>query len=359
MTEERNVSRNSLKHAAKKYYYRNLVRSILTLCSIIIVTHNNLKYTKLCLESINRITDYHPFELIIVDANSTDGTLEYLSSMPEVRLVRLEKNYPYSYSLNRGIQVAKGEYLCFMNNDVIIVQPKWLKTLIECASSDPRIGIVGPRLCHQELANSTGRGQKHAYILPEGAIPIEFILPDGIRVNFWPSNNTVTPCTYVTGACFLVKRELINNIGPFDEGFFFAYDETDYCLRTWKAGKKVVCNTWTTVIHLESKTIKAVTNKDYEYDIHDYEKPGKRFYRKHSSKDFEMILRQAKGPLRFYLWKIQYKTIWTIQYKTSKAIGLHIGLHLVRQAIYTINANGFTMFLRNATDYFFQRGKNK
>ena len=308
------------------------------------MTHNNLKYTRQCLESIIRVTDYHPFELVVVDANSTDGTLEYLHSRSEVRLVRLEKNYPYSYSLNRGIQVAKGEYLCFMNNDTIIVQPEWLKTLIECAKSDARIGIVGPRLCNQDLVNSTGRRRKHAYILPEDCLP-RYILPDGNHVNVWPSKDTVTPCTYVVGACFLVKHELIDNIGLFDEGFFFAYDETDYCLRTWKAGKRVVCNTWTSVVHLGGKTIKAVTDKDYEYDIHDYEDPAKRFYRKHSSKDFEMILRQAKGPVRFYLWKIQYKP--------NKA------LDLVRQGIQIIRTKGFTVFFEKASDYILQRRKNK
>jgi GT2 family glycosyltransferase len=213
----------------------------------------------------------------------------------------LEKNYPYSYSLNRGIEVAKGEYLCFMNNDTLVVQPKWLKTLIECVKSDARIGIVGPRLSNQESVNSTRQDTRQ---LPR------YMLPDGSHLNIWPSNNTVTPCTYLVGACFLVKRRLIYNIGLFDEGLFFAYEDIDYCIRAWKAGKKVVCNTRTTVVHLGRRTLEAVTNKDYEYDIHDYEDPAKRFYRKHSPKDFELILRQAKGPVRFYLWKIQYKTMW-------------------------------------------------
>ena len=93
------------------------------------------------------------------------------------------------------------------------------------------------------------------------------------------------------------------------------------------------------------KTIKTVAEKDYEYDIHEYENPEKRFYRKHSSKDFEMILRQAKGPARFYLWKIQYKT--------------HKALDLVRQGIGTIRTKGFTVFLRKTSDYIRRRRKNE
>lgn len=271
----------------------------MSLCSIIVVTHNNLNYTKQCLESIIRITQYHPFELIVVDANSTDGTLEYLHSKPEVRLVCLEKNYPYSYSINRGIEAAKGEFLCIMNNDTMIVQPEWLTILIECAKSDARIGIVGPRLCRQHLNNST-RGDEWQCA--------RYIMPDGKHINIWASNDTVTPCTYVVGACFLLKSELIGRVGLWDEGFFFAYDDVDYCLRTWKAGKRVVWNTRSTVVHMGKQTRKSVTDKDYEYNIHDFEDPEKRFYRKHSSKDFEKILRQAKGPFHFYLWKIQKRT---------------------------------------------------
>jgi GT2 family glycosyltransferase len=135
-----------------------------------------------------------------------------------------------------------------------------------------------------------------------------YITPDGKHINIMSSHDTVTQCTYVIGACFLVRSELIDSVGLFDEGFFFAYDDVDYCLRTWKAGRKVVCNTRTRVVHFAKKTRRAVTNKDYEYNIDDFEDPEKRFYRKHSSKDFENILKQAKGPFHFCLWKIRCRT---------------------------------------------------
>lgn len=311
------------------------------LCSIIIVTHNNLHYTKQCLESIIRITDYHPYELILVDAHSTDGTLEYLNSKPEVKLVKLEKNYPYSYSLNKGIQVAKGEYLCFMNNDTIAVEPKWLKILIECLEKDVKIGIAGPRLCNEDL--SITRTREHKLI--EGNQLPRYILPDGRHVPIWSPDNTITPCTYVVGACFVIRHKLIDVVGLFDEGFFFSYDETDYCVRTWEAGKKVVCNTWAKVVHLGFKTTKAVTDKDYDYDIHNYEDPEKRFYGKHTSKDFEMILRQAKGSARFWVWKILYNT--------DRFFGL------IRQGIATIREEGFRISVSRMAHYLFHGRKDR
>jgi GT2 family glycosyltransferase len=225
------------------------VRPELKLCSIIVVTHNNLEYTKQCLESTIRKTDYHPFELIVVDAHSTDGTLDYLRSKPEVRLVPLEKNYPFSYSLNKGIQAAKGEYLCFMNNDILVVQPDWLKILVDCIDNDKRIGIVGPKLLNYNDDRQVRKKSLSTLIIKtqavrwgEGTQLPRYMCPDGKEYKILVEDDTTIACTYVMGACFLAKRRLIDIVGFFDERFFFAYDETDYCVRSWKTGRKVVCN---------------------------------------------------------------------------------------------------------------------
>lgn len=327
---------------------------MLNLCSIIIVTHNNLEYTRRCLESISRKTNYDPFELIVVDAHSTDGTLEYLQSETKVRLLALDKNYPYSYSLNRGIQAAKGEYLCFLNNDILAIQPDWLKILIECVESDTEIGIVGPKFCDPNTLNtdSTVAHRNRLSKLITKTSPItwgegtqlpRYIYPDRREYKILVEDDTITPCTYVMGACFLTKRQLADTVGLFDEEFFFAYDETDYCVRSWKVGRKVVCNTYAKVVHLVGKTIKAVTANDYEYDTGKFENPETRFYKKHSSKDFEMILKRAKGPTRFYLWKIHYR--------------MHNASELVRQGIRTIHVNGLKVFLKKTQHHISKRGK--
>jgi GT2 family glycosyltransferase len=323
----------------------------LSLCSIIVVTHNNLALTKQCLDSLIAKTKYHPYEVIVVDSHSTDGTGEYLASRPEIKTLFLEKNFPYSYSLNRGIKAAKGEYLCFMNNDIIIVQPDWLKTLVTCINNDAEIGIVGPKLCDQNswTTNRTVVRRSRFTKLITKTSPINwgegtqlprYIYPDGKEYKILVEDDTITPCTYVMGACFLAKRQLIDIVGLFDEGFFFAYDETDYCVRSWKAGRKVVCSTYAKVVHLVGKTIKAVTANDYEYDTGRFENPATRFYTKHSSKDFEMILKKAKGPTRFLLWKIQY--------------GMTKALDLYRQGIRTIHDDGLMAFLKKAQYYLFK-----
>jgi GT2 family glycosyltransferase len=324
----------------------------LKLCSIIVVTHNNLEYTIQCLDSIIKKTNYDNFELIVVDAHSTDGTLEYLRSILEMRIVYLEKNYPYSYSLNKGIQAAKGEYLCFLNNDILIIQPDWLNLLVECAEKEAEIGIVGPKFCNLDELKidcySTYKSRisklfvrSSKIVWGEGTQMPRYIFPDREEYKIHVVDDTITPCTYVMGACFLVKRSLIDTVGLFDEKFFFSYDETDYCVRAWKAGFKVVCNSKAKVVHLVGKTMKVVTNKDYEYDTSIYENAKVRFFRKHSSEDFERILKKSKGLFNFYIWKIGYKT----QKK----------LYVVVQGIATIRTKGFVFFLRRARYYILKR----
>ncbi|MFX1520819.1 MAG: hypothetical protein ACFFCD_12955, partial [Promethearchaeota archaeon] len=241
-----------------------------------------------------------------------------------------------------------------MNNDILITQPDWLTILIECALNDAKIGIVGPLFCDMassKACSASIRGNRFSFFSPrvlpivwgEGTQLPRYLYPDGKEYKILVKDDTITPCTYVMGACFLVKRQLIDTVGLFDEKFFFAYDETDYCARSWKAGWKVVCNSKVRVVHLVGKTMKAVTKKDYEYDTQEYENPRTRFFKKHSSKDFEMIIRQAKGVPRFYLWKIQYK--------------IHKALDLSLQGVETIRKKGFAFFLERTQYYIFHRNK--
>lgn len=98
------------------------------LLSIIAAIHNGLAFNQLFYESLAKYT-VHPFELIIIDNASTDGSREYFESV-NARIIHNEVNYSYPYCQNQGIAIAKGEYLFFLNND-LIVSPKWDEILIE------------------------------------------------------------------------------------------------------------------------------------------------------------------------------------------------------------------------------------
>lgn len=100
------------------------------LLSIITAIHNGLAFNQLFYESLVKYT-VHPFELIIIDNASTDGSREYFESVG-ARLVRNPVNYSYPYCQNQGIELAKGDYLCFLNNDLIL-SPRWDEILVEAS----------------------------------------------------------------------------------------------------------------------------------------------------------------------------------------------------------------------------------
>lgn len=100
------------------------------LLSIITAIHNGLAFNQLFYESLVKYT-VHPFELIIIDNASTDGSREYFESVG-ARLVRNPVNYSYPYCQNQGIDLAKGDYLCFLNNDLIL-SPRWDEILVEAS----------------------------------------------------------------------------------------------------------------------------------------------------------------------------------------------------------------------------------
>lgn len=213
------------------------------LVSLIMTTHNELEFTKETIETLFENTIYKPWELIVVDGASTDGTLEYLRSK-HIRTIALKKPYYYAYAVNRGWEVAEGEILGVLNNDLIFKQKGWLTTLLRTLK-DPSVGFVGPMLLNPRRGRhlpSTGIMFSEGGEKPWKALRLQ--------------PNTVRPTCYVIGACFLVKKEIIEEIGMMDEEFKFANDEVDFCIRVWKAGYKVLCNTYSEVYHWIGTTYK-------------------------------------------------------------------------------------------------------
>ncbi len=149
--------------AAEFYTYQFLVRARpaarpdFGLTSIVIVTHNQLEYTRQCLDSIRQLTD-EPYELIVVDNGSTDGTVEYLRALPDVRVIaNRRRTAGFPAAVNQGIAVAAGRQVLLLNNDVVVTTG-WLGRMLRALHSDPKIGLVGPRSNLRERS-AAGRGR--------------------------------------------------------------------------------------------------------------------------------------------------------------------------------------------------------
>jgi GT2 family glycosyltransferase len=209
--------------------------------SIVILTHNNLTYTKLCLESIRRYTREGSYELIIVDNGSTDGTIEWLQEQPDLHVIYNEENLGFPKGCNQGMAAATGDYMLLLNNDTIVTV-NWLDQLLNCLRSDERIGAVGP------VTNAA------AYYT---AIPVPYRTQEELDL-FAGEFNKPDPAKWeerikLIGYCLLMKREVFEKVGWLDERFSPGnYEDEDYCLRIRLAGYKLMLCKDTFIQHFGS-----------------------------------------------------------------------------------------------------------
>jgi GT2 family glycosyltransferase len=235
--------------------------------SIIILTHNQLGYTKRCIESIFKQTK-EPFELIVVDNGSTDSTNMYLEKLVHtyvtetdgskqntkpvtqhgkkkrkkkpknakllngtcrgVRLIKNDKNLGFAAGNNQGMAVAKGNYILLMNNDVVVT-PGWLNRMISCVEQRPKIGIVGP------MSNYVSG--------PQLVKEVSYDTTSLARLNkfakeFAEKNTDQGKLIWrVVGFCMLIKRAVIDKIGGMDDRYGLGnFEDDDFSLRAALAG---------------------------------------------------------------------------------------------------------------------------
>ena len=98
------------------------------LTSIVILTYNKLDYNMLCIESIRQYTEPDAYEIIVVDNNSADGTVEWLKSQQDIQLILNSENVGFPAGCNQGIKAARGDSILLLNNDTVVT-PRWLDNL--------------------------------------------------------------------------------------------------------------------------------------------------------------------------------------------------------------------------------------
>jgi GT2 family glycosyltransferase/MoaA/NifB/PqqE/SkfB family radical SAM enzyme len=205
--------------------------SVKKMVSIIILTYNQLEFTKECVNSIQKHTK-EPYEIIFVDNSSTDGTRKWLGKIvndnPNYKLIENPKNLGFAKGCNQGMKASSGEYIVLLNNDVIVTG-NWLSGLLEGLAEHPEVGIVGP------MTNNISGPQK----IPD----VGYDSLDGIEKyahSFREKNrNRRIRWRRIVGFCMLFRHELVNEIGGLDESFGSGnFEDDDYCLRVELAGYK-------------------------------------------------------------------------------------------------------------------------
>ena len=202
---------------------------------IIICVHNALSDAERCLKSVLQFSD-HPYSLILVDDGSDAPTKDFLTRFAEQNdcdLLRNEVARGYTLAANQGLRRSSADFVILLNSDTIVSRG-WLNRLIACAESNPKIGLVGP------LSNAAS-WQSIPEIIDfgdwaENPLPLNISIADMADWVAEKSWRLYPPMTFLNGFCMLIRREVIDEIGYFDEeNFGVGYgEENDYCLRAQK-----------------------------------------------------------------------------------------------------------------------------
>ena len=196
--------------------------------TIIILTYNNLELTQKCLASIKKYTPKDLYELLVIDNNSTDETVAYLKNEPDIRSVFLPASIGFHKGCNLGLNLTTDTDILFLNNDTIVT-PNWLENLQKCLYSNESIGAVGA------VSNDNANLQGASFDVTNPLDIDELII----------KNNQSDPQKWeekvcLIGFCMLIKREVINRLSGFDEGYSPGYiEDNDLSLQILKLGYKL------------------------------------------------------------------------------------------------------------------------
>lgn len=223
--------------------------------SIIILTYNNINYTRLCLKSIFSQTSGLDYEVIVVDNASSDGTREMLNAMalanPALKIILNDSNLGFAHGNNQGAAMASGDSLIFLNNDTIVT-PGWLANLVKYLEI-PQIGMVGP------VTNSSGN---------ESRIDFDYRNLDemlSFAKNYTESHaGQVFEIGMLAFLCVGMRRSVFAEVGMLDEQFGLGmFEDDDYAIRVRQKHYQIICAQDVFIHHWGSASFSRLPSRNF------------------------------------------------------------------------------------------------
>lgn len=223
--------------------------------SICIVTFQASQFLRGCLQSLR---DHHPSfasEWIIVDNGSSDDTRQMLATaFPQAQVLVNEINEGFARPMNRAMRAAVGRYVLLLNPDTVVL-PDALDRLVTFLEAHSGVGICGPKILNRDgsLQMPCRRGEPRPLAVFSYFLGLSRLFPKskffgGYLLNYL-DEDAIHEVAGVSGACMLIRREVIDQIGYFDERYFAYQEDADYCFQAIRAGWKVVYMPEAQIIH--------------------------------------------------------------------------------------------------------------
>ncbi|WP_448592045.1 glycosyltransferase family 2 protein [Thermoflexus hugenholtzii] len=270
--------------------------------SVIVVSWNVWSWLAPCLRSIRQALGRLEGEIIVVDNASTDGTPERVrEAFPEVRLLINPANRGFPAANNQGMAVARGRYFFLLNPDTVVLDQA-IEDLVTFADAHPDVGVVGPQLLNPDGSVQSSRRRFPTFwtALFESTWWQPWA-PRFILAHYYVldrPDHEIQEVDWVTGAAMLVRREVVERVGPMDEGFFMYAEELDWCRRIRQAGWRVFYYPPAKVIHYGGRSSDQVPALQHLA----FQRSKIRYFRKHHGPWAAAALQAFL--IAQYLWQI-------------------------------------------------------
>lgn len=268
--------------------------------SIIFVNFNDNVHLGKSLLSLEKNAQDIDYEVIIVDNNSTDGSQEFIKNhFPSIKFICNEENLGFAKANNQGIRESKGEYILLLNTDTSI-NPGALRVLLQEMRGSSDIGGIGPALLMEKDDYQVSFGRKINFF---SELLQKSFLNTYYKMKL-KRDKREREVNWLSGACLLIKKSILKEVGLFDENFFLYFEDIDLCLRIRENGWRLVYLPQAEVFHSGGGSTKSLRLTSRFH----YRKSQLYFYEKHNSKISVALLRTY---LRIYFLFLLFGTCFS------------------------------------------------
>jgi GT2 family glycosyltransferase len=288
--------------------------------SVLIVNCNTESHLENCLDSLFENTRQRPLEVIVVDNGSTDGSVGMLERrFPEVRVIVMQENVGFARANNLAMREAKGRFLLLLNSDTL-VRSGAVDTMLGIVQKRSEIGALGPLVLNEDGSVQISYGVMLSFRaeLLQKLLLARYEAGDRlIRGHVEKRSKREAYPDWVSGACMMLRADILSETGLFDENIFMYTEDVDLCQRVRKAGYRVLYTPEAEIVHLGGKARETLSEK-VEME---YRRSQLYFYSKHYGRGKVRLLKgyllvklilgwALRGPAQRSLYRQLIEIVW-------------------------------------------------